>query len=295
MMADIFNRALIIEKAQEVLTEYSGGITLRQLYYRLVAQGMINDVLHYKRVVSAMTEARWQDTVSMDAFIDRERSMYGETKAKEKDMAHEAEEAKSQIEAWMTGYHLDRWSNQENYVEVWIEKKALQGVFEEPCNELDVGLAPCKGYPSITFLHEASNRFEDIGVTGKGLTILYFGDYDPSGEDIPNSIKANLERMGTEVEVERIALNPSLIKQLNLPSVPPKSTDSRTRNWDGLGAVELDAVEPKMLKSMCEKAILRYFDTDLYDELQARETEERKDYQKTLKEFVMKMKLEKEE
>ena len=46
---------------------------------------------------------------------------------------------------------------------------------------------------------------------------------------------------------------------------------------------------------MTSKAILRYFDTDLYDELQARETEERKDYQKTLKEFVMKMKLEKEE
>ena len=294
-MADIFNRALIIEKAQEVLAEYSGGITLRQLYYRLVAQGMINDVLHYKRVVSAMTEARWQDTVSMDAFIDRERSMYGETKAKEKNLENEAREAQGQIEAWMDSYHLDRWSNQENYVEVWIEKKALQGVFEEPCNNLDVGLAPCKGYPSITFLHEASNRFADIGVTSKRLIILYFGDYDPSGEDIPNSIKANLERMGTEVEVERIALNPDLIKSLGLPSVPPKSTDSRTRNWDGKGAVELDAVEPKMLKSMCEKAILRYFDTDLYDELTEKESEERTEYQKTLKKFVMKMKLEKDE
>ena len=83
---DTFNRKVITEKAQEVLAEYSGGITLRQLYYRLVAQGMINDVLHYKRVVSAMTEARWQDVVSMEAFIDRERSMYGETKAEVKDL-----------------------------------------------------------------------------------------------------------------------------------------------------------------------------------------------------------------
>jgi hypothetical protein len=201
---DTFNRKVITEKAQEVLAEYSGGITLRQLYYRLVAQGMINDVLHYKRVVSAMTEARWQDVVSMEAFIDRERAMYGETKAEVKDLDGEVENAKQQLEAWMNSYHLNKWSNQENYVEVWIEKKALQGVFEEPCDELGVGLAPCKGYPSITFLHEASERFDSIA-DDKEKTILYFGDYDPSGEDIPNSIKANLERMGCSVEVKRIA------------------------------------------------------------------------------------------
>jgi hypothetical protein len=287
---DGFDRKWITEKAQEVLTEYAGGITLRQLHYRLVARGMINDTLHYKRVIEAMTAARWADTVSMDAFIDRERSMYGETKVEAKDLSDEISQAKNQIEAWMTGYRLNRWSNQENYVEVWIEKKALQGVFEPPCDMLGVGLAPCKGYPSITFLHEASERLDMVD-SDKQKTILYFGDYDPSGEDIPNSIRDNLERMGSDVEVERIALNPDLIRELSLPSVPPKPTDSRTRNWDGNGAVELDAVEPKRLKSMCERAINKYFDTDLYHELLTTEEKERKEYQLTLKKFVQGMKV----
>ena len=287
-MMDIYTRKWITEKAQEVLKEYSEGITLRQLYYRLVAQGMTNDTLHYKRVVQAMTEARWKDIVDMEAFIDRERSMYGETKAEDKDLEDTVEKAKEQVGLWMKSYHLDRWSNQENYVEVWIEKKALQGVFEKPCLLMDVGLAPCKGYPSITFLHEASQRFKVRG-DKKNVIILYFGDYDPSGEDIPHSIKDNLERMGCEIEVKRIALNPDLIKQLRLPSVPPKRTDTRTRNWDGAGAVELDAVEPKKLKKMCEEAILEYFDIDLHSELKAKEKEERKTFQKELKDFVRNM------
>jgi len=285
MAADGFSRKWIIEKSQDVLAEYSSGITLRQLYYRLVARGMTNDIRHYQRVVGAMTDARWKDIVSMDAFIDRERSMFGKTEAEEKDLQQEINNAKTQIEAWMRGYSLNQWSNQPEYIEVWIEKKALQGVFENPCIQNSVGLAPCKGYPSITFLHEAAQRFGEIS-SSKEITILYFGDYDPSGEDIPRAIKDNLERMDCEVNVERIALNPDLIKELNLPSVPPKLTDSRTQNWDGAGAVELDAVEPRRLKQICERAIAAHFDTALYDELKEKEEEERSHYQKALKHFV---------
>ena len=286
-ISDGFDRKWITENSLDFLSQYAGGITLRQLYYRLVSRGMINDTLHYKRVVSAMTDARWKGDVDMDAFIDRERAMFGETKSEEKDVDDEIENAKKQVEAWMTGYRLNMWSNQNAYVEVWVEKKAIQGVFEKPCEKLGVGLAPCKGYPSITFLNEASERFADKN----NVQILYFGDYDPSGEDIPHSIQDNLTRMGATVEIERVALNPDLIAKLGLPSVPPKPTDSRTRNWDGNGAVELDAVEPKMLAEMCSKAILGYFDTDLYAELNEKEDEERVKYQKALKDFVQKMKI----
>lgn len=289
--SDIYNRDWITKEAQAVIAEYSDGITLRQLYYRLVARGMINDVQHYKRVIGAMTEARWKDVVSMSAFIDRERSVFGETKAEEKDLDEEIHNAEAQVKAWMTGYHLERWSNQPNYVEVWIEKKALQGVFEGPCARLDVALAPCKGYPSITFLHEAAGRFTGIDHP----IILYFGDYDPSGEDIPRSIKENLSRMGYDVEVERIALNPDLIEELDLPSVPPKQGDSRTRNWDGKGVVELDAVEPKLLKKMCEDAIENKFDDDLFDELETKEEKERIEYIKRLKKFVNGLKVKEDE
>jgi len=286
---DIYGRAWITENAKRILSEYGGGITIRQLHYRLVAAGMINDVQHYKRVVDAMTEARWSGIVDMDAFIDRERSMYGQTEAEDKDLETEIDSGKRNIKAWMEFYNLNRWSNQPEYVEVWIEKKALQGVFERPCSRNDVGLAPCKGYPSLSFLNDAYNRFSAAESDGKRVVILYFGDYDPSGEDIPRSLKENLSRMGVDVEVERMALNQKQITEMGLPSVPPKKTDSRTSNWDGEGVVELDAVEPNTLAKMAEDAINAHFDRDSYAELKETESKERAVYIQSLKEFVEKI------
>lgn len=283
---DEFTKKWITEHAQDVLTQYTGGITLRQLYYRLVSIGMTNDIQHYKRVVNAMTDARWDGIVDMESFIDRERSMFGETAANEKDVDSEIEHGKENIKAWMEFYHLERWSNQDNYVEVWIEKKALQGVFEGPCSRRSVGLAPCKGYPSITFLHDASKRFEIAQRNGKEIHILYFGDHDASGDDIPRSLEENLGRMGAILHVQRIALTEEQIRDMSLPGVPPKQSDSRTRNWDGTSAVELDAVEPNTLEKMCLDAIDSLFDSDKYEELKARERLERTQYQKELKDFV---------
>lgn len=291
-MTDIYTRSWIIENAKKIIADYYEGITIRQLHYRLVSIGMTNDTNHYKRVVGAMTSARWDNKVDMESFIDRERSMYWETKDDEKDLDDEIEKAKNQVKAWMKNYRLNKWSNQDNYVEVWIEKKALQGVFENPCMMADVGLAPCKGYPSITFLYEASKRFLDALDCDKNLIILYFGDYDPSGADIPRSLQDNLFRMGINVDISRIALNPDQIEKMSLPGVPPKSTDSRTRNWDGAGAVELDAIEPRTLREMCKESIKEHFDTTLYDELKDKEDDEQMTYQKALKEFVKNLKLE---
>lgn len=289
-MKDEFTRKWIVEKAGDIIKEYPEGITVRQLHYRLVTIGMTNDVNHYKRVVHAMTQARWEGIIDMDSFIDRERNTYWETKDEEKDLDAEIENAKEQIKAWMKAYKLNRWSNQENYIEVGIEKKALQGVFEMPCMWADVGLAPFKGYSSITFLYEASKRFQDAIDNGKTCIMLYFGDYDPSGEDIPRSIGRNLERMGIDIEVKHIALNPDQIKEMNLPGVPPKLTDTRTTNWDGDMVVELDAVEPNTLAKMCKDAIKEHFDDGLYNELKEKESAERTKYRKELKKFVKDLK-----
>jgi len=210
-----------------------------------------------------------------------------EIKAEEKDLDNEIVRAKEQIEAWMRSYHLERWSNQPNFIEIWIEKKALQGVFEMPCIRNHIGLFPCKGYPSLTKLNEASERFQDAIDNDKEVTILYWGDHDPSGEDIPRSVGVNIERLDCEIKIERRALTPEQIQEMHLPGVPPKKTDTRTRNWSGESVVELDAVEPKTLQQMAENAIREYFDEDLYEELQEKETEERKKYQEELKKFVI--------
>lgn len=73
---DIFTREWIIENAVDVLSRYEDGVlTIRGLHYQLVSRGMTNDIQHYKRVVAATGQARWDGIISFNAFSDRDRAL----------------------------------------------------------------------------------------------------------------------------------------------------------------------------------------------------------------------------
>lgn len=278
----------IMTESLRVLETYgSDSVTLRQLYYRLVSAGMPNCIQSYKRVVAVMTEARKTGQVPYDAFEDRDRAIIGRTQSQTKMLDNEIESAKQMIKIWMRSHHLERWSNQETYLEVWIEKKALQGVLTDIASMEGVGLFACKGYPSLSSLYEASQRFGEARDNGKSLVIIYLGDYDPTGEDIPRSIQDSMaSQFGLDIDVQRIALMESQVKEYNLPPAPVKDTDSRSKGWDGLGQVELDALEPTVLKDMTRKAIRSHFDQEAYKRLKLQESEERMTYQQALRDYV---------
>lgn len=247
---------------------------------------MTNTMKNYKRVVSAMIQARWDGLLDFSDFVDHDRETLGETESKDTDVYEKIDDARDQIKAWMKIYSKNRWENQPVYPEVFIEKKALIGVFQDVCRKNAIALNPCKGYPSLTFINDAAGRFQEAINNGKEPVILYFGDYDPSGEDIPRSIEDNLARMGVIVEVRRIALMEQQVLDWDLPPAPAKITDSRTATWDGLGQVELDAVEPNELMSMCQHAIDEVFDDELHIDLLNTESKEKEKYQKELKKYV---------
>jgi hypothetical protein len=273
-MKSEFDKKWIIENGVPIAKSYGGNITLRGLHYRLVAKGMINDVAHYKKVVTSMIDARWDGLLDFDDFKDHERETLGMTRYDLTDVESAVDEAKNQIKAWANSYRKNRWENQPIYPEVFIEKKALQGVFEDTCNKWGVALNPCKGYPSLTFQYDAKRRFDSAISAQKMPVILYFGDYDCSGEDIPRSIQDTLLRMGTQVELKRIALTEKQVVKWKLPPAPTKRGDSRAANWDGLGQVELDAVEPDKIISLLTDAIQSVFDEELYSDLRAIEEDE---------------------
>jgi len=288
MAKDLFTKKWIIENSLIIIERYEKGmLTIRALHYQLVSVGMTNTISHYKRVVNAMIEARWDGLVDFDTFSDHDRAMIGETQYEETILANEIERAKESIHNWMEYYFKNRWENQPYYPEVFIEKKALQGIFGSVCSKNNITLGACKGYPSLTFLNDANNRFMEAEANGKKPVILYFGDYDPSGEDIPRSIEENIKRLGcSSIQVIRFALMEHQVIEWNLPPAPAKEGDSRTANWGGLGQVELDAIEPTKLQRLCEDAISEYFDEDLYLELKEMEATERVTYRENLIEFV---------
>lgn len=147
-----FTKKWIIEKGIPIVESYNGNITLRALHYQLVALGMINDVAHYQKVVNSMISARWDGLIAFDAFLDHERQTIGKTDYEGTDVDSEVVVAKQQIKSWATSYHKNRWENQPYYPEVFIEKKALQGVFEETCREWDVRFKSLQGLSFLNVL-----------------------------------------------------------------------------------------------------------------------------------------------
>jgi len=113
---------------------------------------------------------------------------------------------------------------------------------------------------------QAKNRFEEHIYNGQRAFILYFGDLDPSGKDMPRDIQNRFELLGIDVKVIEVALARRDIEEYTLPKNPMKPGDSRNRWYIrkyGINyAVELDALPPDVLKQKIEQAIRSYADLD---------------------------------
>jgi hypothetical protein len=266
-MSDFPARSVLLPAVQTVLETYHGiAITVRQCYYRLVAAAIIsNSIRSYKNLVVALTKWRWDGTLPIEAFEDRTRAMLLH------DTGWRQDDPLAWARAWLQeglknarDYRLARWFGQKERVVVAVEKQALQGPFEEVCTERGVDLAVCRGYPSVSFLAEAAQRMldEESG-DGRSLWILYFGDHDPSGQDIPRAVRERLEGFfNVQFEYHRVALNPDQVDAMNLIPAPVKMTDARASGFvaeHGENVYELDAIEPDVLQSIVRKAIDKHF------------------------------------
>ena len=81
------------------------------------------------------------------------------------------------------------------------------------------------------------------------------------------------------VEVKRLALNMEQIDEYQPPPNPAKTTDSRYLGYIDLygeESWELDALEPAVMSSLIEDAVLALRDDAIYQEMIEQETEEKR-------------------
>lgn len=170
-------------------------------------------------------------------------------------------------------YRRAIWDNQSARVEIWLEKDALAGVLWEVTREWDVPLMVTRGYPSITFLHSSAEEMAESDVPNY---LYYFGDWDPSGVDIPRKVERDLRQFapGAEIHFERVAVNENQIKELNLPTRPTKKSDTRSKTFKGK-SVEVDAIPPATLRDMARRCIEQHIDKAALDQLRVIEEAER--------------------
>ncbi len=265
----------IIAEANAIIQEYAGeriGLTLRQLYYQFVARGLIeNNLRSYKRIGSIINDARLAGWIDWSAIEDRLRKL---------EALDHWDGPEDIIENVVNGYIIDKWQDQDFYVEVWIEKDALVGVIQSVCEDFDVPYFACRGNPSQSEMWRAGKRLSRQLNHGKDVRIIYLGDHDPTGIDITRDIEDRLGMFTAYlgVEVPRIALNMDQVEEYGPPPNPTKMTDSRAAGYVerfGHESWELDALDPRVIRDLIRDKIGEYRDEDRWQAMVVREETER--------------------
>lgn len=275
----------ILEHAADIVQQYDTRVTLRQLFYRLVAdQTLRNTRSEYGQLSARSAQARrdgWFPAL-MDRNRDIER-MYP--------LFTNTDEARKWIKE---RYRRDRTEGQEYSIYLAVEKAGIVEQLNQWFGRgLGIPILPLQGYSSQSFVDQvAADAVDDVrnddgsdyvhyaNVDEDGVprptVLIYAGDFDPSGEDIDRDFT---ERTNCWDYVHRIALLPEQITQYDLPPAMGKATDSRASQFIAkhgrLVQVELDALPPDTLRDLYADAINKYWDHDAHTAVMALEAKER--------------------
>lgn len=272
----------LINLCNDVLEEYSNQgytLTLRQLYYQLVARDHIpNNISSYTRLGNIVGSARDAGLISWDYIEDRGRVVQRHSSWKT---------AGEFMKSASRAFHLDWWDKQPIRCFVLVEKDALAEVVGRAADRYDVPYLACRGYPSASVLWNMARLQmlkKDDGCYH--YRVIHLGDHDPSGIDMTRDLQERLELYAlptdkdeeehTSIVVERIALNYDQVEQYNPPPNPAKKTDTRfVKYMEEFGlsdSWELDALEPGIIESLIEDKIEEIIqDKKRFNKIQAQE------------------------
>lgn len=259
-------------------------ITVRQFYYHAISTGIvpfprtaIEGGNTYQRINGVTINARLYGIIPIYSIVDT-TDLLG-TKQYDNIIEPLIETVDNFRSKW--------WEEQANYVEVWLEKRALGIIFRSVTNPYGVLLSCAGGYPTLAQVNSLKGRIRDY--EDKQIKILYFGDLDPSGKDMPRSLRVKqFRRLGIDASVKEIALTRADVDEYNLPRNPTKPRDTRNEWYIqeyGINyAVELDALPPEVLRQKIRDAIERRIDMDILNRCKEADKEIKEEWRQRIEE-----------
>jgi hypothetical protein len=241
-------KSLDLIEAMYDIAEAAEPITGRGIGYKLFTANLIPSMerASMKRVYRLLKEARERGIIPWEWIVD-------ETRELERPQTWANPEA--YVRAVRRSYRRDFWRDQPNRVMVASEKGTVRGVLAPILDELGVGFQVMHGFSSATTAHDIAEDYD-----GRHLSIIYVGDYDPSGmymseKDLPNRIDGY---GGNHVLIYRIAILRQDLDDLSTFPASDKKKDPRyewfVRNY-GNRCCEIDALDPNDLRHRVEEAI----------------------------------------
>jgi len=257
----------VVDCAMRILEEEKP-MTLRQLYYRVVSAGYLqNSQREYKRLGTIMTRLREAGEVPRTWMVDHtRRTLKPSSWTRLGDYGDTIREC----------YRKNFWASLDCCVEIIVEKDAVAGTLQPVTEKYDVALRVLRGYASVSFAGEIADEWANIE---KPIFAYYLGDYDPSGWDIERDIRERIARYGADdFTWTRLAIQQCDFDEFDLIPLPVKTSDTRAVKFleaHGGKCAELDALPPTELRRRVEEAILSHVDIEQWEQLQHIEDVER--------------------
>jgi len=179
-------------------------MTVRQVFYQLVARGEIEKTEgeYQKTVIRLVTAMRLDSEIPFAWIVDESR------RPRVTQTYNSIAEAAQDTARF---YRRSALRDCPDYLEVWSEKDALAGIIWGIASDYDVPVMVSRGMPSLTQLYGTAVNIKSATRAGKVPFIYQFGDHDPSGVLIPQTIKRRLDQLCERLDVgapiiERVAL-----------------------------------------------------------------------------------------
>jgi hypothetical protein len=274
-------------------------ITLRQLFYRMVAQYHYpHTPAWYTSLGTHLTNARRAemttndgvllfDAIRDDEFIRQDPFFYDDQRDYWNQTRSNAEE-----------FTLDRQEGQQQSLVVWCEGAGMVPQLERITLPFGIPVYSSGKFDGITCKRNLGVEWAELE---HAIRVLHLGDHNPSGihifealaRDVIRFAEQTAERDGLQepdITFERIGLLPSQVTDIRPDT--PNAKDNRRFNWMALRidtnggeeqidinprqAWELEALAPDQIERIVRRAISKYQDDDAYREVLQEEQQGRK-------------------
>lgn len=247
----------ILKTALTIVRSVPYQVSARWVFYRLLQASFYQAKEDYKKWLSISARARH---ASFQGW-------------RPNTLADETRQPIPRGKGWITGKgwiqavadatcSLDKWLTQDNYVEIWYEARAMTDQFEHYSQ--NVTLRPMGGQPSIPYKYQAAQELARASRTySKPITILYFGDLDPKGQEIAETVENDVAKWcDADFEFIHAGLTQAQVDKYEVPE-----------NFDHPGAFQWEALTDTAASEIIQDALKPLIDLKKMEEVEEKERE----------------------
>ena len=247
-------------------------VTVRHVYYLAAAAGLIPKTENgYNCIANSLADMRLKGRlIPFDWIEDTTRSPR---------VPSVWSSPREIVQAALKGYRKDYWEDQDQYVEIWLEKRTLSDALYKVTEKYQVRLMVCGGFSSISFDWAASEEIKRQQRNGKECHLYMLSDRDGSGVKLYDSAKDHLNKLDVRVPFTRIALTQEQIERHGIQTRAPTKDGDKAL---GGPIADLDAMPADLLRQWVDDAIRPHIDFDIWNISKEREKEEKKELQEAL-------------